>query len=43
VDLLEQVLAVADQYLHLGMDEHEHTQLVKLIDKANKSEPPIGL
>lgn len=44
---LERVLEAAEHYLHSGLDEHEHSQLVLAIeaarnseDRANHSEPP---
>lgn len=35
---LEQVLKAADRYLNHGMDEHQHMELLRLIEKARQAE-----
>ncbi len=40
--LLEEVLSKAKLYLHSGESPHEHTLLVKAIEKAEKAEAFLG-
>lgn len=35
---LEEVLKIADRYLNHGMAEHEHTALLRAIEKARQAE-----
>ena len=35
---LEDVLSIADRYVNHGMAEHEHTQLLRAIEKAKTAE-----
>jgi len=36
------VLQAADRYLNHGMAEHEHTNLLRLINKANTAEDQVA-
>ena len=35
---LEEVLKIADRYMNHGMADHEHTQLLRAIEKAKEAE-----
>lgn len=35
---LEDVLKTADRYLNMGMSDHEHTHLIRAIEKAKDAE-----
>ena len=39
---LMEVLQAADRYLNHGMAEHEHTNLLRLINKANTAEEQVA-
>ncbi|MCW8855549.1 MAG: hypothetical protein OQK72_12680 [Gammaproteobacteria bacterium] len=38
VRYLEDVLKIADRYMNHGMADHEHTQLLRAIEKAKEAE-----
>ena len=38
IKYLEDVLIIADRYMNHGMADHEHTQLLRAIEKAKEAE-----